>query len=159
MSTRSATIIRQEQARWTVGEDGRYAADGWEVVEVARFYRHCDGYPEGHGLDMAYCFAGRGEAAKRRDWFQLLFGPLMTGEGLKGTPHEGWGAPTLEFEPIGTLHGDLEYLYAVTQRKDGSVVIDVWEIGLDEPYEDAMGREPLFEGTPEQFVAKFEEKR
>lgn len=157
MSMRSATIIRQEQQKWKALEEGGYESDGLEVVEVARFYRHCDGYPTGHGLQMATSFA-RTEGAERRDWFQRFLGPFMTGEGLVGTAFESWGAPTLEFEPKGTMHGDLEYLYAVTQRAK-RVEIAVWAIGWDEPYEDAMGREPLFEGTPEQFVAKFEEKR
>lgn len=43
MSTRSATIIRQT-TYW--GEEA-------ESEELMRFYRHCDGYPDGHGIDMA----------------------------------------------------------------------------------------------------------
>lgn len=43
MSTRSATIIRQTT----------YWGEQAETEEIMRFYRHCDGYPEGHGMDMA----------------------------------------------------------------------------------------------------------
>ena len=151
MSTRSATIIRQEQTRWRLGDDGRYEADGTELKEVARFYRHCDGYPEGHGLHMAHSFANT-DGAERADWFQKLLGPFMTGEGVKGTPFEDWGAPTLEFEPPSATHGDLEYLYCVTKRNK-RVEIGVWAIGFDERYEDVLARVPEFEGTPEDYIA------
>ena len=43
MSTRSATIIQQTT----------YWGEQAETEELLRFYRHYDGYPEGHGLDMA----------------------------------------------------------------------------------------------------------
>ena len=43
MSTRSATIIKQTT----------YWGGIEEHAELMRFYRHCDGYPEGHGMDMA----------------------------------------------------------------------------------------------------------
>ena len=152
MSTRSATVIRQEEQTWKMGEDGTWYDDGTELKEVARFYRHCDGYPEGHGLQMATSFANA-EGLERRDWFQRAFGPFMTGEGLKGTDFEEWGAPTLEFEPSDAAHGDLEYLYAVTKRHKSEPTIGVWEIGWDERYGDALAREPLFEGTAAEYVA------
>lgn len=151
MSTRSATIIREEEVKWKRAEDGGWQADGKRLAEVARFYRHCDGYPEGHGLQMATSFANTG-GEERRDWFQKLLGPLMTGEGLKGTDFEYWGAPTLEFEPNDAQHGDLEFLYAVTKR-DKHVEVGVWEIGWDESYEDVLARDPLFEGTPSDYIA------
>lgn len=151
MSTRSATVVRQEETKWKLDDDGMYTSDGTELREVARFYRHCDGYPGGHGLQMATSFANT-EGGERRDWFQKLFGPFMTGMGLKGTDFEAWGAPTLEFEPAGSMHGDLEYLYAVTKR-DKHVEIGVWEIGWDERYEDVLARDPLFEGTPSDYIA------
>ena len=152
MSTRSATIIRQEQTRWKVGDDGRYRADGRELREVTRFYRHFDGYPDGHGLDMAYCFDGRDGSG--RCWVQNMFGPLMTGDGLNGTPHESWGAPEIEFEPLGTEHGDIEFLYAVTQR-GAEVTICVGNVSWDERYDDAMAREPMFDGTAAEYIARF----
>lgn len=37
MSTRSATIVRQEQTKWKLGEDGTWESDGKELAEVARF--------------------------------------------------------------------------------------------------------------------------
>ncbi len=43
MSTRSATIIRQTT----------YWGETPDTEELMRFYRHCDGYPEGHWMDMA----------------------------------------------------------------------------------------------------------
>lgn len=162
MSTRSATIVRQEQTKWKLGEDGRWESDGKELAEVARFYRHCDGYPTGHGLHMATSFAATEEHEREcgrgwgGDWFQKAFGPFLTGEGLQGTGFEGWGAPTLEFEPKGMQHGDLEYLYAVTKR-GGRLEIAMWAIGWDEDYDAVMAGSPLFEGTPAEYIAAYGE--
>ena len=158
MSTRSATIVREEEGKWQRGEDGLFEQVGTELRELARFYRHHDGYPDGHGLHMAHSFANA-EGLDRRDWFQRAFGPFMTGEGLKGTPFEEWGAPTIEFEPAGTKHGDLEYLYAVTKRLKGEPTIGVWTIGWDEDYDTALGREPLFEGTAAEYIEWMEKGR
>lgn len=157
MSTRSATIIRQEQTIWVRKEDGSYEADGTELAEVARFYRHCDGYPEGHGLHMAHSFATLDCGGM--PWFQAYFGPFMTGDGVKGTPFEDWGAPCLEFEPPTATHGDLEYLYAVTKRHGSYPTIAVWEIDWDERYGDVLARQPLFEGTAEEYIAWIEGRR
>jgi len=152
MSTRSATVIREEEAKWERGEDGLYVQVGTELRELARFYRHCDGYPDGHGLHMAHSFANA-EGLTGRDWFQRAFGPFMTGEGLNGTDFEAWGAPEIEFEPAGTQHGDLEFLYAVTKRMKSEPTIGVWSIGWGEDYDIALGREPLFEGTATEYIA------
>lgn len=50
MSTRSATIIKQTT----------YWGEQAESEELMRFYRHCDGYPDGHGIDMAEAIFSKG---------------------------------------------------------------------------------------------------
>lgn len=156
MSTRSETIIMQECGKYAVNEDGRYERIGAEDREVARFYRHCDGYPTGHGLDMAYSFEGCGKSNLRgRNWVQVLLGAFMLGEGKEGTPMEEWGAPCIEFEPQDVEHGDLEYLYTVRGSIFGEVTIAVRRIGWDEHYADVLEREPLFEGTPREYIEHF----
>lgn len=152
MSTRSATIIREQRYTYSRNDDGYLERDGTELKEIARFYRHCDGYPDGHGAEMATCFC------KTADWdgycwVQKLFGPFMTGMNKEGTEFEGWGAPRIEFEPPDSQHGDLEYLYAVTKYIGGKVEMSVWSIGWDEGYGQAMAKEPLFAGTPPEYLA------
>ena len=157
MSTRSATIILQEREKYERDEDGRWSFAGTEDVEIARFYRHCDGYPDGHGLNMAYCFENCDkEHADGRNWFQVYLGAFMTGQGIEGTPFERWGAPHIEFEEAGFEHGDLEYLYTVKGDSEGKPTIAVYGIGWDEHYDHALAAEPLFEGTPADYIAWIE---
>lgn len=156
MSTRSATIIEQERKKFELGDDGLYEFVGTEYVEIARFYRHCDGYPDGHGLQMAVCFEhAKPDNVPGRLWFQHYMGAFMTDGGHKGTMFERWGAPTLEFEPSDVMHGDLEYLYRLRGSLKGEITITVWAIGWDEDYKKAMGREPLFSGTPAEYIGRF----
>ena len=144
MSTRSATIIRQ----------ATYWGEQAEKEELMRFYRHCDGYPEGHGIDMA-------RAVRLAD--------------KKGIAPEYWVQGVLEFffcnnvgvefEPKGCQHGDLEYLYVVEglvdhrwgAKYDGKlpVIISVYGIGWDENYADVEKREPIFSGTVYEYIEKF----
>lgn len=125
MSTRSATIITDRD--WNGNE-----------VEVARFYRHCDGYPDGHGADLAL-------AIKHAD------------------VEHGYGCQTIlanllnmncriEFEKVGTEHGDIEFLYTVDAH-DGTIA--VYEVGWDETYAECLGREPLYKGDADGYLAKY----
>ena len=140
MSTRSATIVRQTTF-W--GETA-------STAEVMRFYRHTDGYPDGHGLYMANAVIKADEASERPEmWLKDVLTNLIP------------DAP-VEFEPRGAEHGDIEYLYALDgmvdlrwgRRKDGTlpVTITVWESGWDQHYEDVMSRDPLFTGTAYEYV-------
>lgn len=45
MSTQSVTIIKNRVLDWDT--------DKKKEVTIAKFYRHCDGYPSGHGADIA----------------------------------------------------------------------------------------------------------
>ena len=145
MSTRSATIIRQTT----------YWGEQADTEELMRFYRHCDGYPEGHGMDLAKSIRNADRAGARPSewlggvlsWFFIVFSPFT---------------PCVEFEPKGCQHGDLEYLYVVDgivdhrwgKTKSGRlpVTISVYGIGWDEDYDVAMERTPIFSGTAYEYI-------
>ena len=148
MSTRSATIIRQT-TYW--GEDA-------DTEEIMRFYRHCDGYPEGHGLDMAKAVKSADTDNPREEewladvlkWFLIL------------SPY----TPYIEFEPYGCEHSDIEYLYVVEgtvdhrwgKTKDDRlpVTISVYQHSCDEPYISTMlNTEPIFSGTAYEYIERF----
>ena len=147
MSTRSATIIRQTT----------YWGEQAETEELMRFYRHCDGYPEGHGMELAQAVTCADQAkpnpcywlANVLNWF-MLQGPYST---------------CIEFEPKGCQHGDLEYLYVVEglvdhrrgAKHDGKlpVIISVYGIGWSENYADVEKREPIFSGTAYEYIERF----
>ena len=144
MSTRSATIIRQTT----------YWGEQAETEELMRFYRHCDGYPEGHGMDMAEAISEADESkGMERCWCQQFLAELLE------------KSCTVEFEPNGCQHGDLEYLYVVEglvdhrwgARHDGKlpVTISVYDIVWNEDYETAMEREPIFSGTAYEYIDRF----
>lgn len=144
MSTRSATIIRQT-TYW--GEEA-------ETEELMRFYRHCDGYPEGHGIDMAKSIIAS-DCCKvdHRAWAQGFLARFLA------------MPMTVEFEPKGCQHGDLEYLYVVDGIVDHRwgathsgrlpVTISVYGIGWDENYADVEKREPIFSGTAYEYMGRF----
>lgn len=144
MSTRSATIIRQT-TYW--GEDA-------ETEELMRFYRHSDGYPEGHGMQMASAVMQADEwPTGPQEWLQAVLTAFFGMDNV------------IEFEPFGCQHGDLEYLYVLegivdlrwnrTKSDTLPVTISVYGIGLDEDYADAERREPIFSGTAYQYVRRF----
>ncbi len=145
MSTRSATIIRQKTM---YGEEEAYAE------EIMRFYRHCDGYPEGHGIDLAESVELAGVTNRQSEaWVQSLLSALF------------WHEVTVEFEAFGSQHGDLEYLYVVegtvnrmwsaTKSDELPITISVYGIGWDEDYADAMKRDPIFSGTAREYIERF----
>ena len=164
MSTRCATIVRQ------VTDFGSHG--GLNTDELFRFYRHCDGYPEGHGLDMAQAFveAERKGTANRdrwisdglnnRNWAQKCFAELFSSD------------CDLELEPEGYEHWDLSYLYVVEGRYvayGGKTNIDSLPVTIsiyrrnwsmndeDSLYDKAMESEPVFSGTPLELIEKYGE--
>lgn len=144
MSTRSATIIRQT-TYW-----GEYA----DTEEIMRFYRHCDGYPEGHGVDLASSVMMVDQYKCRPEsWLQRVLADFLNLN------------VEVEFEPNGFQHGDLEYLYVLdgivdhrwgkTESGKLPITISVYGIGWDENYADAEKREPIFSGTAYEYVERF----
>ena len=148
MSTRSATIIRQTT----------YLGEEAATEELMRFYRHCDGYPEGHGMDMA-------EAIKNVDCIDGVRGSEWLANFLNWFLIHSPYTPHIEFEPYGCQHGDLEYLYIVegiVDRRWGAtksgklpITLTVYSIGWDESYSDAEKREPIFSGTAYEYIERF----
>ena len=145
MSTRSATIIKQT-TYW-----GEMDVN---TEELMRFYRHWDWYPEGHGMDMAEAIAEADEnKGMERCWCQQFLAKFLS------------KPCTVEFEPFGCTHGDLDYLYVVEgivdhrwgATHDGRlpVTISVYEIGWDESYFKAESREPIFSGTAYEYIERF----
>lgn len=152
MSTRSATIVMDR--RYTSPKD-------YEVKELFRFYRHCDGYPKGHGYQMARAFESVYDKVEHNDlnnrnWVQHAFSEFFACD------------CDIEVEPYGVEHGDLEYLYVVTGSCDDfggkhgvasmGVTIAVYGCGWDEGYEDVMSGDPIFEGTPAEYIRWIEER-
>lgn len=148
MSTRSATIIRQTT----------YWGETPNTEELMRFYRHCDGYPEGHGIDIARAVAladKKGIAPEY--WVQGVLEFFF------------YNYDGVEFEPLSRQHGNLEYLYVVEgmvdyrpgAKHDGKlpVTISVYGIGWDEDYEVAMERTPIFSGTAYEYIERFGEEQ
>lgn len=142
MGTRCATIVRQITD---------YGTDQ-KVEELLRFYRHWDGYPSGHGMDIATsCIAANDDRnLNNRNWCQHLMARLFA------------ASADMEVEPKGAWHGDIEYLYAITGYyaafggKVGidrlPVTIEVWSSKWDVPYGTTMRKEPLFRGTPQEYI-------
>lgn len=144
MSTRSATIIRQTT----------YWGEQAETEELMRFYRHCDGYPEGHGMQMALAVMQADEWTTRPvEWLQAVLTAFF---GMDNA---------IEFEPRGCQHGDLEYLYVLegivdfrwnrTKSNTLPITISVYGIGWDEDYDVAMERTPIFSGTAYEYIERF----
>lgn len=147
MSTRSATIIRQTT----------YYGEEASNEEIMRFYRHCDGYPEGHGIELAQAVINADRAKPRpSEWLATVLNWFLI-----RSPY----SPCIEFEPYGCQHGDLEYLYVmdgIVDRRWGAtksgrlpITITVYGIGWDESYNDAEKREPIFSGTAYEYIEKF----
>lgn len=149
MSTRSITMI-----------DVMFDEYDWEKREnvrsrkpVARFYRHCDGYPEGNGADLAVALAlveAEGETNNRN--LSQHFLKMLCRQDID-----------IEFEPPakecgGWEHGDLEYIYRVTLGADytggktgapkaaSHATIEVWDCWGDACYADAIAKDPVMSG-------------
>ena len=145
MSTRSATIIKQT-TYW--GEEA-------DTEELMRFYRHCDGYPEGHGMQMALAVKQADEwPTEPRQWLQAVLTSFFVMDN------------DIEFEPYDCEHEDIEYLYVVEGIVDHRwgkinddrlpVTISVYQHSWDEPYISTMlNTEPIFSGTAYEYIEKF----
>lgn len=147
MSTRSATIIRQT-TYW--GEEA-------ETEELMRFYRHCDGYPEGHGMEMAEAIRNAdNDGTEPSQWLAGVLKWFLT-----DNPYSA----NIEFEDGNSQHGDLEYIYVVdgiVDRRWGTtasgrlpITISVYGTGWDVSYSDALKGEPIFSGTAYEYIERF----
>lgn len=103
-------------------------------------YRHWDGYPERHGVDLAHlvqlcCDEGSLDAFSYVD---------------------GMAEMSCELEPNATEHGDLAYLYRVDVATAGHTapLVSIWACS-GKSYQQTMSGEPLFRGTPDGLLARF----
>ena len=94
----------------------------------AQFYRHCDGYPEGLGVEIAESFTNY---RKLLDW---------------------------EVESLDLVHGDIEYLYYVWQCHGKSEPwISIFEmVDYSIPSNRGSGK-CIFVGTPDMLLRKYKE--
>jgi len=91
MSTRA-------QIRFATREEGVTFNEHPSAIH-AQFYKHCDGYPEGLGVDIA--------------------NSLINHESLRSS----W-----EIEELQTQHGDLDFIYYIWQKYDDSTWISIFEM-------------------------------
>ena len=91
MSTRA-------QIRFATREEGVSFNEHPDKIH-AQFYKHCDGYPEGLGVDIA--------------------NSLIDRESLRSS----W-----EIEELQTQHDDLDFIYYVWQKYDDSTWISIFEM-------------------------------
>ena len=156
MATRSVTLIDDIIDDYQF-ENGDYVRRT-RRVPVARFYRHFDGYPEGHGADIVDAIKKmRGnDRLNNHNWLQHFLCALCAED------------MDIEFEPAtpdagSFVHGDLNYLYRVTGRMDYTggkesapdipdrIIIDIWAVryGDDEgkDYANILSTKPLMSGT------------
>ena len=144
MSTRSATIIKQTT----------YLGEEADTEELMRFYRHCDGYPEGHGMEMAEAIKLADATNRYQDaWLQSVLTAFFGNDNV------------IEFEAKGCEHDDIEYLYViegivdlrlgVTKSGRLPITISVYGVGWEESYSDVEKQEPIFSGTAYEYIERF----
>ena len=86
------------QIRFATREEGVSFNEHPDKIH-AQFYKHCDGYPEGLGVDIA--------------------NSLIDRESLRSS----W-----EIEELQTQHGDLDFIYYIWQKYDDSTWISIFEM-------------------------------
>lgn len=77
MGTHAMTILKNREAVW---DDSLHSYTHFQDVEVARFYRHFDGYPECHGADIAEAlyYASLENGINNRNWCQYFLKHLCS---------------------------------------------------------------------------------
>lgn len=100
------------------------------------FYRHCDGYPEGHGMQMAKMMNAQFDVS------MLVKEMIMNGNA--------------EIEQIGTEHSDIDYLYRVYYKTpESSYYPQPYKIKVERPKCAVRQDGFVFDGTPDQFISWF----
>jgi len=145
MSTRSLTRIIPRQ-------EGLSFNEGHEKVELAyvNMYRHMDGYPEGHGLDLA-------EFLKD---IKIVNGIPLDKE--LGNHANGSGCLAAQMikhfkEDIGYIYlhphdkesGWEDYIYTIYPKEGEETFISIYEV---------YNKRCIFVGTPYKLIDKYKEK-
>ena len=140
LSTRCVTIVRQ-RTYWD--------KDNPEIEELCRFYRHCDGYPEGHGRDIADAILESSDHAPYcESWSQNVLAKLFAKNAC------------MELEGHDARHGDLEFIYVIEgsehryygANEADEVLMHVYS-GWDSSYDDFMSeKHPIFSGHADEYI-------
>lgn len=118
--------------------------DGDEKFHV---YKHWDGYPEGAALffmnAMSYAWGGkRFEAGD----FAAAF--------IAGNKHQGGG--DVYFTKGPNRHGDLEYIYELSQNSLGGLMIKAYSVSWDEEKKMTVkNKKPMFNGSLFAFISNY----
>ena len=119
---------------------------GRESKEFATMYRQFDGYPEGHGLQLAE-FICSGEQVNG-----IYVERTYNGIGCLAAQIVAHFKPIksgIYLEPPGARDVGEEYVYEVYVNQDGTVRISCY---------DTCAKKTIFVGTPEKFIAKYKVK-
>ncbi len=122
MSTRSLTIF----------------IDGKSGKEICVLYRHCDGYPSGHGKELKDFLSGFEIVKGIRD----TKGKVANGAGClvaQAVAHFKDGVGQFYVHPAGTRDKWEEYTYTVTAKEGEPVSLEV------------NGRKPIYSGPVDQW--------
>ena len=151
MGTRSVTIFMDDHC---------------EAKELCRVYRHYDGYPHGHGLQLARLCDVRltngilGDGCGMANGMGCLAAQVIAG--LKHAckdEHRPSGVGNIYVsattEPIGDW---IEYVYTVTGHEDDKPVIACRTQTGTPPFNTQPNAAEVFSGTPADWIAKYATK-
>ena len=142
MGTRSLTrvIPRQEGLSFNQGhENGELA--------YVNMYRHFDGYPEGHGLDLAEFLKDMKIINGITDDAEL--GTHANGAGCLAAQMVKYfkeGPGYINLYPTDNDYGWMDYVYTIFPKENEPCFISIYSTGK---------RECIFVGTPEQLLKKY----
>lgn len=124
-----------------------------ENKELVRFYRHTDGHPSGHGLDIANAIENMNESGCGvNDWATQLTTRLCDGGAF------------IETEGVGDEHSHISYIYVVrctteAGKKDYEnglpISIAVYGDGRESDYTTAFINGPVFKGSAREYIEKY----
>lgn len=142
MGTRSTTLFIEKCSDQKTGKT--------ELKKICKFYRQMDGYPEGHGLELAE-FLAKGKLVNGISMGEkeLIFnGAGCLAAQVIAKLKDGPGG--IYMEPV--TYGEEEYNYTITVlspwfKPDGSHPITI----TVKP----EGKKIVFEGSPQEFINKY----
>ena len=144
MGTRSLTRIIPRQEGLSFSEGHNHAEKAWLTM-----YRHYDGYPEGHGIELA----------KFLNNIKIINGvPLMDQEINLGKYANGVGCLGAQMiksfkTEVGDIYirhneggGDEDYIYTIFPKEGEDIYISIYKV---------YTKKCIFVGTPQQLIAKY----
>ena len=143
MGTRSlTTFINTYKGINKKGEDVT------KKVKIVTMYRQMDGYPEGHGLQLAKFLAG-GKMVNGIGLNDVLVFNGMGCLAAQCVAHFKNGAGGFYLHRGGTINCWEQYRYEVITNGEGNdVTLRCYDV---------YGKKWIFEGTPKQFIEKYSE--